>query len=68
MDVFNLFNRKNVNWIGSAQYYDSGDPDDASIKGDPSVVRLSVDRETYFRNSQAYSYGRRMRFGIALTF
>lgn len=68
MDVFNLFNRKNVNWIGSAQYYDSGDPDDDSIKGDPSVVRLSADRETYIRNSQAYSYGRRLRFGIALTF
>jgi outer membrane receptor protein involved in Fe transport len=67
MDVFNLFNRKNVNWIGSAQYYDSGDPEDSSIKGDPSVVRRNSDG-SYARNPQAYSTGRRIRFGIALTF
>ncbi len=67
MDVLNLFNRKNVNWIGSSQYYDSGDPVDLSIKGDPSVVRRESDG-SYLRNSQAYSYGRQIRFGIALTF
>jgi len=68
MEVFNLFNKKNVNWIGSSQYYDSGDPDDSSIKGDPSVVRLAADGESYIRNPQVYSYGRQMRFGMAITF
>ncbi len=67
MDVLNLFNRKNVNWIGNSQYYDTGHPDDASVKGDPSVVRRDANG-TFIRNPQAYSYGRQIRFGVALTF
>ena len=67
MDVLNLFNRKNVNWIGNSQYYNSGDPNYPSIKGDPAVVHREADG-TYVRNPQAYSAGRQIRFGIGLTF
>lgn len=67
MDVFNLFDRKNVNWIGSSLYYDVGHSSDASIKGDPSVVRREADG-TFVRSPQAYSAGRQMRFGIGLHF
>lgn len=65
MDVFNIFDKMNVLWIGNTQYYDSGDPADASIKGDPSVVRRMADG-TYIRNSQVYSGGRLFRFGLGL--
>jgi len=67
MDVLNLFNRKNINWIGNSQFYDTGYPGDASVKSDPSVVRREVNG-TFLRNPQAYSYGRQIRFGVALTF
>jgi hypothetical protein len=67
MDIYNLFDRKNVNWIGSSLYYDAGHPSDPSVEGDPSVVRRESDG-SFVRNSQAYSYGRQLRFGIGLNF
>ena len=67
MDIFNLFNRRNVDYIGDNEYYDLGDPNDSSIKGDPSVVRRLSDG-TYVRNGQAYSDGRYFRFGVGVHF
>ena len=67
MDIYNLFNRYNVNWIGSSLYYNQGHPSDPSVIGDPSVVRREADG-SFVRNSQAYSSGRQMRFGIGLNF
>lgn len=67
-DIFNIFNRKNVYWIGNAQYYDDGDPNDPTIKGDPSVVRRDNITGEYIRNPQVYSYGRQWRFGLAVQF
>ncbi len=67
MDIFNLFDKKNIRFIGNSLYYDSGDPNDPSIKGDPSVVRRDV-AQNYYRNPQAYSAGRQIRFGLGLNF
>ncbi len=67
MDVFNVMNKHNVLWIGDNQYYDLGDPNDPTIKGDPSVVYREADG-SYVRNPQAYSPGRYIRFGIELFF
>ena len=66
-DVYNVFDRKNVNWIGSSLYYDAGHSSDESLKGDPSVVRRMADG-TFIRNAQAYSAGRQVRLGIGLNF
>lgn len=67
MDIFNLFDRRNVDYIGDNEYYDLGDPNDSSIKSDPSVVRRLADG-TYVRNAQAYSDGRYFRFGVGVHF
>ncbi|HNS74615.1 MAG TPA: TonB-dependent receptor, partial [bacterium] len=60
IDVFNLFDRKNVNYINSSQYYD--------ITGDPSVIMLDVDGENYIRNPQVWDTGRQVRAGVAIQF
>lgn len=60
IDVFNLFDRKNVLYINSSQYYE--------ITGDPSVIMLDVDGETYIRNSQVWDPGRQVRAGVAIQF
>ncbi len=58
IDVFNLFNRKNVHWLGSSQYYE--------IEGDPSIVRLDNVTGDYIRNPSVYSSGRQVRIGMGL--
>lgn len=68
LDIFNLFDSENVNFIGDNQYYDLGDASDTSIKGDPSVVRKSGLTDSYIRSPQAYSTGRQIRVGAAVRF
>jgi len=60
IDVFNLFNKRNVNWIGSSQYYE--------IAGDPRIVGIDNITGDYLINSQVYSAGRQARIGFALQF
>jgi len=64
MDIFNLFDKRNLSYINNAGYYDSDDP---SINGDPTVIRRDIDG-SYVRNSQAYGSGRRIRFGMGIHF
>lgn len=68
LDIFNLFDRRNVWWIGNSQYYDQGDPNDPSIKHDPSVIRRDTITGDYIRNPAVYSYPRQFRFGMAVQF
>ena len=68
LDVFNLFNRENVDWIGSAQWYEIGDAEDETVKDDPAVVRRDGITGEFIRNPQAYSNKRQFRFGIAVEF
>lgn len=60
LDVFNLFNRQNIDWIGSAQYYE--------LENDASIIRLDAFEGTYVRNPQTYSRERQFRFGISAEF
>ncbi|MCD6205147.1 MAG: TonB-dependent receptor [Candidatus Marinimicrobia bacterium] len=64
LDIFNLFNRKNVDWIGSSYYYQV----DQNTTGDPAVVYKEGFSGEYIRNPQVYSTERQFRFGIALQF
>lgn len=59
VDVLNLFDRENVEWLGSSRYYE--------ITGDPSIVFQDI-TGTYIRNSQVYSDGRQVRLGLAIQF
>ena len=63
MDIFNIFDKRNVLYL-NARYYDR---DDTNINGDPSVTRQEADG-SYVRNPQAYSSGRRIRFGLGIHF
>ena len=63
MDVFNIFDKRNVSYL-NARYYDRDEP---GINGDPSVTRQEADG-SYVRNPQAYSSGRRIRFGLGIHF
>lgn len=60
IDVFNVFDRKNVWWIGSSQYYE--------LTGDPSILQYDLIEGTYIRNPQVYDNGRQVRFGVAIQF
>lgn len=60
IDVYNLFDRANVDWIGSSLYY--------GITNDPSIVRIDNVSGDYVRNPQAYSNRRQVRFGFAVQF
>jgi len=60
IDVFNIFDRKNVWWIGSAQYYEA--------TGDPSILTYDVVAGDYIRTRQVYDNGRQVRFGAAIQF
>ncbi len=60
IDVFNLFDRKNVLYINSSQYYE--------ITGDPSVIMLDVDGVNFIRNPQVWDPGRQARAGVAIQF
>ena len=62
-DIYNIFDKHNTLYI-NAQYYDRQEPD---INGDPSVTRQESEG-SYVRNPQAYSSGRRIRFGIGIHF
>lgn len=67
MDIYNVFNRKNVNYIGNTEYYEFGHASDATVKGDPSVV-YRAPGDVFYRNAQAYSLGRQIRFGFGIFF
>ncbi len=60
IDVINVFDRKNVRWIGSSLYYE--------VTGDPSILMEDMTTGTFIRNKQVYDYGRQVRFGVALQF
>jgi outer membrane receptor protein involved in Fe transport len=68
IDIFNLFDRDNVSFIGSAQYYEIGSVDNPSIKGDPSVIYRDGITGNFIRHPQSYSTGREIRFGLAVKF
>ncbi len=59
IDVFNLFDRENIEWLGSNRFYE--------LKDDPSIVRQEIDG-SFIRNPQVYSDGRQVRFGLAVQF
>ncbi len=60
MDVFNLFNRENVSWIGSARYYELYD--------DPSIIRYNEMSGEMTRSPQVYQNERQFRFGMSVQF
>lgn len=60
IDVYNLFDRENVDYIGSSLYYE--------ITDDPSIIRIDNVSGDYIRNPQAYSDRRQVRFGLAVQF
>ncbi len=64
IDVFNVFNRQNVEWLGSTFYYDESE----DVRGDPAVVRREGTGGEYVRNPQVYSSERQFRFGVAVQF
>ncbi|HDP67238.1 MAG TPA: TonB-dependent receptor [Candidatus Marinimicrobia bacterium] len=64
LDVFNLFNRQNVDWIGNSYYYQV----DQATKGDPAVVSKEGVTGEYIRNPQVYNSERQFRFGVAIQF
>jgi outer membrane receptor protein involved in Fe transport len=59
-DVYNLFDRRNVDYIGSSLYYE--------ITGDASIVDIDNVSGSYIRNPQAFSDRRQIRFGLAVQF
>ena len=58
-DVFNLFNRENIDWIGDAQYYE--------LENDYSIVEKGADAE-YIRNPRVYGDERQFRLGLSVKF
>jgi len=58
-DVFNLFNRENIDWIGDEQYYE--------LEGDYSIVEKGADAE-YIRNPRVYGDERQFRLGLSVQF
>jgi len=70
LDIYNMFDRKNVLYIANTRLYDRGDKDDDSIKGDATVVGPDPDgiSDAFIRNRQALSSGRQWRFGIGFRF
>lgn len=62
LDVFNLFNRLNVDYINSSMYYDQSD--------NPAIVmsKALFGEEGYVYNPQAYSDRRQYRFGVEMQF
>ncbi len=68
LDIFNLFNRQNVQWIANGKYYDQGAANNDDIKGDPSVIRTEGAGGKFIRTPQVYSYERQIRLGINLKF
>lgn len=60
IDVYNLVNRENVDWIGSAKNF--------SETGDYSVTRLKETTGEMVRNPQTLNEKRQFRFGFAVQF
>jgi hypothetical protein len=60
MDIFNLMNRQNVDWIGDARYYELYD--------DPSIIRYNELSGEMTRSPQVYSNERQFRFGMSVQF
>jgi hypothetical protein len=68
LDVYNLFDRNNVIYIANTRLYERGDPEDSSVKGDPTVVDRDGITGPFYRNPQAISAGRQWRFGLGFRF
>jgi outer membrane receptor protein involved in Fe transport len=64
MDVFNLMDERNVDYIGNSILYDQN--------GDPTLVRsdelTESDNKIYYQNPQAYSDPRQYRVGVSIAF
>ncbi len=60
IDVYNLFDRKNVDWIGGSYSY--------LVTGEYSVIRLREDTGELVRNPQTLNEERQFRFGLAVQF
>ena len=59
LDVLNLLNKENIDWIGDAQYFELVD--------DYSIVERGADDE-YIRNPQVYGDERQFRLGLSVQF
>jgi hypothetical protein len=68
LDIYNIFDRENVIYIGNTRFYDLGDSTDDTIQGDPTVIRRDGISNAYIRNPQAVSRGRQWRFGVGFRF
>jgi outer membrane receptor for ferrienterochelin and colicin len=69
LDIFNLFDRKNVAYIANTQYYDLGAADsEKDLKENPAVVRKDGVDGPYIYTPQVYSSERQFRIGIDLKF
>lgn len=68
LDIYNLFNNENVEWIASTMYYYQGSADDEAIKGDPSVIRREGAGGEFIRTPEVYSAERQFQLGIGFQF
>jgi hypothetical protein len=68
LDIYNMFDRQNVIFIGNTRLYDRGDPDDPTVQDDPTVIRRDGINDAFTRNPQALSSGRQWRFGVGFRF
>jgi len=63
IDIFNLFNSQNIDWLGSSYYYQTGDSE-----GDPAVVYKDGVTGAFIRNPQVYNEERQFRIGMSIQF
>ena len=68
IDIYNIFDKRNILYIGSIRYYELGDPTDPSVQGDPTVIRRDGITDAFTRSPQALSSGRLWRFGVGFKF
>lgn len=59
LDVLNLLNKENIDWIGDAQYFE--------LEDDYSIVEKGADAE-YIRNPRVYGDERQFRLGLSVQF
>ena len=63
-DVFNLFDRRNVDYIGNSLLYEE--------KNDPTLVKsdelIESGGKIYYQNPQTYSHPRQYRVGVSIAF
>ncbi len=66
IDIFNLFNDNNVNFIGNTELYEEYYRQTG--KRDPSIVDTDGITGDYIRHPQTYSVDRQLRFGLIVKF